>query len=297
MFNLSEYNKQRTGKTLQEIYGKKKAEEMLIKARNRSDMKGENNPAKRPEVRKKISDYQKGRPKSEEHRRKLAKYRQDKKWEEIYGIEKTIEMKKHLCKVSHFNIFNKNRTGMSYEQQFGIKKAREMKKKTSKRFKNKLKSEEHKKRIAISKIGKKRPDLTKRNKSKENRKKVSIAHKKLWRDEEFAKKQIQNLRIKPTRPEIIVNQICNLNQLPFNYVGDGKVIINGYNPDFLSKNPKYIIEVNGDYWHSSNGVKLRDKKKKFCYNKLGYKLLTIWEHEIYENPQKVTEKIINFYNV
>jgi G:T-mismatch repair DNA endonuclease (very short patch repair protein) len=65
------------------------------------------------------------------------------------------------------------------------------------------------------------------------------------------------------------------------------------NPDFLSKNPKHIIEVFGDYWHRRKDMMARDKKRFTTYASLGYKTLVIWEHELKE-PQKVADKIGRF---
>jgi len=258
-------------------------------------MCGDNNPAKRPEVRKKISKYHKGRPKSKEHKKKLSDFRGDRTWEEISGVEKAKEMREHLSKVSHFNIFNKNRIGKSYEEQFGVEKAKEMKLKASIKF-SKPMGDEHKRKIGRGNLGKKHPNMIKRNKSLINRNKVRLAHQENWKDREYALEHIKGFKLRPTRPEKIVNQICVFNKLPFNYVGDGKVWLNGKNPDFLSKNPKHIIEVNGDYWHNLEKSIEKDKSKRKAYRMLGYKTLTIWEHSIYQNPQRVTEKIINFIN-
>lgn len=138
---------------------------------------------------------------------------------------------------------------------------------------------------------KQRYKANKRFENKNERLRISKAIKKLWQNPEYAKNQIKVLQLKPTLPEKQVMQIVKLNKLPFNYTGDGKVILNGLCPDFLSKNPKYIIEINGEYWHRD---KNRELRKKRAYNSLGYKLLIIWSKKL-QNPQKVTEKIINFY--
>ncbi len=56
--------------------------EKVIKAINRPEVKdrmiGENNPAKRPEVRAKMSKTRKGKPKSEEHKRKIGESQKGK---------------------------------------------------------------------------------------------------------------------------------------------------------------------------------------------------------------------------
>ncbi|GAH86571.1 unnamed protein product, partial [marine sediment metagenome] len=66
---------------------------------------------------------------------------------------------------------------------------------------------------------------------------------------EFIKKRLKGLIKKPNKPEKIMINLIKKNNLPFNYVGNGQIIIEGFCPDFLSKNPKQIIEVFGDYWH------------------------------------------------
>jgi len=138
-----------------------------------------------------------------------------------------------------------------------------------------------------------RKKAKKRFENQEERLKVSKDMLRLWRDFEYAKNQIKSFQLKPTLPEKQVIQICKLNNFPFNYTGDGrniKLSFNGFCPDFLSKNSLHIIEVNGEYWHRDKNKELRKKK---AYNLLGYKLLVIWSKEL-ENPQKVTEKIVEF---
>jgi very-short-patch-repair endonuclease len=120
--------------------------------------------------------------------------------------------------------------------------------------------------------------------------------RKLWKDPDYRKKVSKAIRKalykRPTLPEKQVMQICKLNNLPFRYVGDGKIILNGFNPDFIYK--KKIIEV-FSYHHTLSKVKLRDRRRKRTYKSLNYQLLVIWEHQIQKNSQKAIEKIINFY--
>jgi very-short-patch-repair endonuclease len=127
--------------------------------------------------------------------------------------------------------------------------------------------------------------------SPKRNKKISLSHKKLWENEEYAKNHFKAMQLKPTLPEKQINEICQLNNIPFEYTGDEKVMISRHNPDFVSNNKK-IIEFNGEYWHKN---KNREKRKKRIYNSLGYELLVIWGTNKLKNPQKVTEKIINFY--
>ncbi len=102
---------------------------------------------------------------------------------------------------------------------------------------------------------------------------------------------------RPNKVESILINLIIKNNLQFNYVGDGKFWLKGekhsFNPDFLSENPKYIIEVFGNYWHNLSHIKIRDKERLKTYEKHGYKTLIIWEKEL-KNLDNVKEKINNF---
>lgn len=118
-----------------------------------------------------------------------------------------------------------------------------------------------------------------------------------WRDKEMQRKCARNRHIKPNKPESILLSIIKKNNLPFNYVGDGKIWFENkrglFNPDFLSKNPKHIIEVFGDYWHNRPGSKKKDRNRIKTYKKYGYKTLVIWEREL-SNEKLVLNKINKF---
>lgn len=140
--------------------------------------------------------------------------------------------------------------------------------------------------------------------SKEKRKKISDSNKKRWKDEDFKQEQLKKQRagmsIRPTSPERVLKEIIEKNNLPFNYVGDGAIWFKGFNPDFLSKNPKHIIEVDGDYWHNLPKSIEKDKRKIEAYASLGYRTLILWEHELTGNhgirlsEQEIVNKIQNF---
>lgn len=137
--------------------------------------------------------------------------------------------------------------------------------------------------------GKKNPQLRKRNlKNWED-----PTYRNKMSSDEMLKRRFKGMHMRPNKPETIMIKIIKENNLPFNYVGDGQIIIGGFNPDFLSKNPKHIIEVNGDYWHNLPKVKEKDKRKLKTYSKYGYKTLTIWEHEL-KNPNQVLNRIEKF---
>jgi very-short-patch-repair endonuclease len=79
--------------------------------------------------------------------------------------------------------------------------------------------------------------------------------------------------------------------------------INNYNVDFLIDD-KYIIECYGDYWHcnpsrysadyynrgkkkTASEIWKRDEQRKRDLEKLGYKVLYFWEHEINNNIKDI----------
>jgi very-short-patch-repair endonuclease len=137
-----------------------------------------------------------------------------------------------------------------------------------------------------------------RIRTEEHKKNIGIASKERWKNEEFAKKMFKKFNVKPNKKELILFDIIKENNLPFNYVGDGQVIIGGKCPDFLSQNPKHIIELFGDYWHNKKGnvpYHQTEKGTTEHYNKYGYKTLIIWEHEL-DNKQDVLNKIKCFLN-
>jgi len=108
-----------------------------------------------------------------------------------------------------------------------------------------------------------------------------------------------------SKPEIILKGIIEKNNLQFNHVGKGQIVFFGdnhsFNPDFLSKNPKHIIEVFGNYWHNLPERKILDRERLKTYSKYGYKTLVIWEDELIgKNKLSITEilnKINNFLEV
>jgi len=94
----------------------------------------------------------------------------------------------------------------------------------------------------------------------------------------------------PTQPERRLIEMLKENKLPFNYVGNGSLCVDGLNPDFVNDEQKKIIEVFGDYWHEKSEIEPRRRRLA----KAGYETLIIWEHEINKEPQEVTQKILTF---
>lgn len=81
---------------------------------------------------------------------------------------------------------------------------------------------------------------------------------------------------RPTRPEQKLNTYIEEHDLPWRYVGDGRVWMNGHNPDFIHINEKKIVEVFGRYWHPSQHV----AEFKKLYAAMGWQMKVIWDDEL-----------------
>jgi G:T-mismatch repair DNA endonuclease (very short patch repair protein) len=103
-------------------------------------------------------------------------------------------------------------------------------------------------------------------------------------------------RRKPTAPELKLAALMEKHKLPYRYVGNGAVWFEGYNPDFINVNgAKGIIELFGDYWHTSKVKAWRETEsgKQYHFAKFGFKTLILWESEL-RNERAVVNKIKTF---
>lgn len=101
---------------------------------------------------------------------------------------------------------------------------------------------------------------------------------------------------RPSKPELILLKIIKENNLPFNYVGDGKICIGGFNPDFINEDKKIIIELNGEYWHNLPENIEKDARKYEEYKKQGYKFIIISDSEL-KNKYEIIDKINNLLRI
>jgi len=97
------------------------------------------------------------------------------------------------------------------------------------------------------------------------------------------------VRKRPTKLEQKLIEIVNSHNLPFKYVGDGTVIIDGKCPDFINPKASQIIEVFGKHWHSPED----EYKRTQFFNHHGYKCLVLWEDE-FKNEITIVSKIKGF---
>lgn len=94
-----------------------------------------------------------------------------------------------------------------------------------------------------------------------------------------------------TTPELIFEEICVKNNLPFRYVGDGQLWIGKkgekqLNPDFIEANgKKIVVEIMGNYWHSPLlNPHLREDAllfyRKSHYKEYRWKPIFLWESDL-----------------
>jgi G:T-mismatch repair DNA endonuclease (very short patch repair protein) len=106
------------------------------------------------------------------------------------------------------------------------------------------------------------------------------------------KNSLMSQHKRPTKPEQILIDLIQQNQLPYKYVGNGEVLFGGKNPDFIQVNgKKKLIEIFGSYWHKNDNPKERID----FFKNYGFSTLIIWDKEL-ENPQNVVNKIKVFDN-
>ncbi len=214
-------------------------------------------------------------------------------WESRLGMPRSIEIKKKITKTkrsrfSRFTIVCKNcgntvsvpncrkktahfcslRCRNDYLKQFGI----------SQEQKNKLR------KINLGKIA-----------SQETRKKMGDAR----RGKKLTTSWLHNILTfrSPNKIESVLNHLLKANfPHEWKFVGDGKVIIEGKNPDFININgKKQIIELFGERWHDKNEAQPRID----LFTKYGYKTLILWVKElsyIYDSikNKEVVEKVKEF---
>jgi len=125
-------------------------------------------------------------------------------------------------------------------------------------------------------------------------KKLSKEHK-----EKITKNTLKALLKRPTSFEQKIINLCNESNLPFKYVGNGQLIIDGKNPDFIECNgKKLIIEVYEKFFKNRNygSYKNYEKERYKIFAKYGFKTLFLNEDDlcIKNWKKKCLNKIKNF---
>lgn len=153
----------------------------------------------------------------------------------------------------------------------------------------------HRKNLGKAKLGNKNPA-----KQYWVRKKISRTLKDRWKDDVIRKTYFSKLSIYPKQINNSERKLRKfLNYLfprTYKFVGNGKFIINHYNPDFVDVKNKRIIELYGDYWHDRLECKKKDKYRLKLIRKEGYQVLVIWEHELLD-LNKLMFKLYCWHNI
>jgi hypothetical protein len=115
----------------------------------------------------------------------------------------------------------------------------------------------------------------------EHRAYMSQILRKLWSNAQYRsmmiEKILKGLFKRPTSFEQKIIDLCSKCGLPFRYVGDGSVIINYANPDFIATNgKKLLIEVYHSHFKPPNYEEMRAK----CFATYGFKTLFLNENDI-----------------
>lgn len=169
----------------------------------------------------------------------------------------------------------------------------EHKRKISESEKGKMVSEKTRQKLSKTRLKyiKENPELAyeqsaksgKKLKGKKQSKEVVDAVKEKWKDPEYKAKKLKQMmkHMKPNRPENKIIKICEKFGLPYDFIGNGALIIGGFNPDFVNTgDKKLIIEVFGGYWHNRVGWTTRDRHRLKTFSDNGYKTLVLWENQL-----------------
>lgn len=96
----------------------------------------------------------------------------------------------------------------------------------------------------------------------------------------------------PSSLEESFQKIIDKHNLPYKYVGNGKILIERYNPDFINtNNEKIAIEVYARYYKLRNNIsieKWKEERQK-VFNRYGWKIIFFNEVEV--NKKNVLKKL------
>lgn len=276
------------------------------KRKQRERMTGNKNPAKRPEVRRKISKSKIGKTKyNDDGRRKASKAltKPREKRECTYRgcaiiFEVLITSKQIYCCISHGikgnHAWNK---GLTKETDSRIAKASV---KTAKALLGRTKEND----LSIAKRAEKM-----RGRSKENDKGYAASSRKqtgrvnsegskrmkqFWQNPAYVSKQMRARGVSPNKAEIFLDEFFQdilLNE--YKFVGDGQFILAGKCPDFININgQKKIIELFGEHVHQPR----EEQQRIDLFAQYGYQTLIVWYREL-KDVDKLKTKILEFNKV
>lgn len=228
----SEGSKLMKGKTYEEIYGPERA----------TKMKEKKSKARKGKTYEKLYGPERAAEAVRKNRETWARKRaegyvsplKDKNYEEIYGPEEAVERRAEISKSMMGKNKGKGRTG---EVRLAISEG-------------------------MKKYSRNNPELLKKRATLSSK---SI--KKKWRDPEYRRETIQKIvkgRFKGlTSYEQKCIDVCKGHDLPFKFVGDGRLIVGSGCPDFvdtLGLDPPLVIETYSRWWHRDGYKETRHKQ-------------------------------------
>jgi len=107
--------------------------------------------------------------------------------------------------------------------------------------------------------------------------KNSNAHMLKWKNPIFRVRMIKSIvhasHKRPTDLELLFMNFIDKYHLPFRYVGDGSLIINGKNPDFIDEKNGVVVEVYNVFWKNKNYGSVANYKRirRAVFNRCGFK--------------------------
>ena len=208
-----------------------------------------------------------GKEKADLRKEALRKYREGKTYDEIFGKDKSLDIRMRQSKHS----------GMKREE-------------VRLKLKGKKRSDDFKKRLSAAKTGVKRPDMV-GAKNPSRRPEIIAKIKSYWNNPEWVEKFFSKVCRKPNTSEArllsMVDELC-----PGEYAyNDGWLTIMYKVPDIVNINgQKKVIELYGDYWHKGEN----SKKRISLFRKAGYSTLVVWEREL-QDSDSLTLKIAEFH--
>ncbi len=214
------------------------------------------------EIQMKLSLARQGKKHSAETKEKISKSHLGKKFSDSHRLHLSVAKKGTPCKFKGLKGVPCKFKGLSLKKIFGSKRARQIKEKSSR------------------------------------------THKKQWRllSEEKKREIISKLRktYKPTYLERKTIRLCEKNNFPFNYVGDGCFWIGRFNPDFVDQERKKAIEVYSFYFKKLNFKKVKDYEveRRSQLESNGWQVLFLSNYDL-DGPSwedRSTLKINSFLN-
>lgn len=144
--------------------------------------------------------------------------------------------------------------------------------------------------------------------TEEIRKKMSLNNARYWKGKVKSERHLRKImsawNIKPNKVEQRLIDIIHKYSLPFKYVGDGKVILGGLNPDFINTDgSKQLVEIFGRAFHDPKfprrvripSIAGQESYRKAVYASLGFDCLVMWDDEMKQlSDREIANRIRRF---